>query len=88
MTLPIAPCEPTDNFANEDPSPICLRNQIVYCFQHQYPILAPSAGICPHCGRNIFTNVSQSASPVSIGYTQEEARNSYIAKCPHCGAEF
>jgi hypothetical protein len=25
---------------------------------------------------------------LSIGYTQEEARESYITTCPHCGAEF
>ena len=63
---------------NEHNPPICLRNQIVYCNRHQYPVLVPPAGICFHCGQNVL----------SIGYTQEEARETYITACPHCGEEF
>lgn len=81
---------------NEHNPPICLRNQIVYCNRHQYPVLVPPAGICFHCGQNVFSNVhdlnkeqTHHNGPVlSIGFTQEEARETYITACPHCGEEF
>lgn len=58
-----------------------------YCEERESPMFAPSAGICYHCGFNIYMPVNGTRGTVS-GITVNEAASKLITSCPHCHYSF
>lgn len=63
------------------------KAQIGYCEAKGLPRFAPSWGLCPHCGRNIYQPVQHSTGTVT-GITVRSAANGLISGCPHCHYSF
>lgn len=64
-----------------------IKAQERYCDENWRPLFAPSDGLCPRCGRNIYLPTNGSDGAV-FGITVESAGNHMITYCPHCNHSF
>lgn len=64
------------------------KAQEAYCDQHECPIFAPSDGICPRCGKNIYEPHSFRDHDAVYGFSIEAAGNQLITHCDHCNYSF
>lgn len=61
----------------------CNRAQESFCDEYNFPMFAPSNGICFRCGQQIYTDDEN-----SYGITISEASNHLITNCPWCGRSY
>ena len=57
--------------------------QRAYCAKNHLPMFAPSSGVCPRCGSNIYHQC-----PTTSGISVWQAATELITSCPHCNTTF
>lgn len=66
-----------------------IKAQIAFCERNEIPMYAPSNGICPACGRDIYDpHTYRGREEHTYGISVEEAASRLITGCPHCNATF
>lgn len=56
------------------------KAQAAYCRREELPMFAPSNGLCPRCGMDIFMGPD--------GIDVDEAGKRFISSCPICNGTF
>lgn len=58
---------------------IASRAQEEFCEANNLPMFAPTSGICPNCGVNLYGR---------HGYSVQEAASALVSGCPQCHHSF
>lgn len=59
-----------------------------YCSERNTPMYAPKDGVCPCCGRNIYSSLRTSKGEIVVGYSVQFASEHLITRCSWCCASF